>query len=169
MTEKFTFFWRNRSPFSQLHPCLFVVDSKEYCTAEQFMMVGKARLFGDFVVERKIFDATDPRVQKELGRAVTPFNEDRWNVAARDIVYEGNYAKFSQNEDLKQLLFATQGTTLVEASPKDRIWGIGLEATNPLALDRATWKGTNWLGEVLTKVRDDLMAGIKTTENFGWK
>ena len=93
---------------------------------------------------------------------VAGFNKEQWEQVARDVVYKGCYAKFTQNQDLKQALLATAGTTLVEASPEDRIWGIGLRKTDPRALNRATWRGTNWLGEILTKVREDLL-----NESFG--
>jgi ribA/ribD-fused uncharacterized protein len=166
MSEQFTFFWRG--PFSQWHRSSFTVDDITYCTAEQFMMAAKARLFGDSSTERKILRAVSPKEQKALGRAVTPFDEDKWNSVARDLVYQGNHAKFSQNSDLKELLIATQGTTLVEASPFDQVWGIGLAEDDPRALKIETWNGKNWLGEVLTKVREDIMAGKQTTENFGW-
>lgn len=152
----YTFFYSG--PFSQWHRCRFTVDGVEYCSAEQYMMHQKALLFGDGEIAEQIMQATHPRVQKALGRKVRNFDADRWTAVCRDIVYRGNYAKFSQNEDKKAALLATTGT-LVEASPYDRIWGIGLGADDPRRLDPKTWKGTNWLGEVLTKVRDDLAGG----------
>jgi hypothetical protein len=97
----------------------------------------------------------NPKEQKALGRQVKNFNVDKWNIIAKDIVYIGCYAKFSQNESLKQMLLETEGD-LVEASPYDKIWGIGLSSDQPEARNRNTWNGTNWLGEVLTKVREDL-------------
>jgi len=72
-------------------------------------------------------------------------------------VFAGNYARFSQNPDQRELLFATRGTTLVEASPHDRVWGIGLAADDPRALDRSQWLGLNLLGEALTRVREALL------------
>lgn len=111
--------------------------------------------------------ASHPREQKDLGREVASYNDAKWRAVARDSVYKGNYAKFSQIPEFKDALLATKGTTLVEASRKDRIWGIGLDKDDPNALNRATWLGTNWLGEVLTKVRDDLIAGVKS-EKFNW-
>ncbi len=98
-----------------------------------------------------------PKEQKSLGRLVANFDWDVWKDKAQDIVYDGNWAKFNQSKDLQKLLLDTEGTTLVEASPKDTVWGIGLAANDPLALDRSTWKGTNWLGQVLTAVRTNII------------
>lgn len=169
--EKFTLFYgksdATRGIFSQWHICRFKVDGIEYNCAEQFMMASKARMFGDKTCEKAIMDAKNPRDQKAIGRLVKNFDAGKWNKAARDLVYEGNYAKFVQNDDLKETLLATQGTTLVEASPYDGIWGIKRGIDDPLALKRETWNGTNWLGEVLTKLREDLLAGVKSTE-FDW-
>lgn len=152
--EKFTFFWNG--PFSQWHLCKFVVDGIEYNCAEQFMMAEKARLFNDEETEKQIMETKSPREQKKLGRKVKNFDVDKWNESAKKIVYTGNKAKFTQNDYLKQKLLETRGTTLVEASPYDKIWGISLPEDDPRALNRETWKGTNWLGEVLTQLRDDL-------------
>ena len=101
-----------------------------------------------------------PKEQQKLGRKVHNFDKAKWNTVARTIVYRGNIAKFIQNPKLGEMLVATKGTTLVEASPIDTIWGIGLAEDNPLVKDRQTWKGLNWLGETLTKVRDDIMSGL---------
>ena len=155
--EKFTLFWGER-PFSQWSPSTFTVDGRTYNCTEQYMMAMKAEEFGDTEMLQKIMEAEHPADQKRLGRQVRGFEVTRWEKVAKDIVYKGNYEKFKQNVDMREKLFATAGTTLVEASPKDKIWGIGLGPKNPKCLDRATWNGKNWLGEVLTKVRDDLMA-----------
>jgi len=159
MEEKFTFFWSG--PFSQWAASRFVIDGVEYNTAEQYMMAQKAVTFGDDESLKKIMKSKSPKEQKALGRKVKNFVADKWNAVAKKAVYDANYAKFSQNKDLQKVLFATAGTTLVEASPLDRIWGIGLKETDPRAQNRETWNGTNWLGEVLTQVRDDLMAKEK--------
>jgi ribA/ribD-fused uncharacterized protein len=156
MAEKFTFFWSG--PFSQWQGCRFVIDGVAYNCAEQYMMAEKARLFGDDEALKQILAAKSPRTQKALGRKVRNFSPSRWDACCREVVYRANWAKFTQNEDLKQLLLATAGTTLVEASPKDTIWGIGLAEDDPRAQERATWRGKNWLGETLTRVRDDILA-----------
>lgn len=158
MQEQFTFFWHG--PFSQWHPSKFIGNTGsgilEFNCAEQWMMYKKAQLFDDQNSMTKIMSSSSPKEQKKLGRQVVGFDADKWNGVARNIVLIGNYYKFSQNPDLLALLKATGTTTLVEASPYDTVWGIGLAEDNPLALDRATWKGTNWLGEELTKLRNGL-------------
>lgn len=151
-SERFTFFWGG--PFSQWHPVGFTVAGVNYWTAEQYMMAMKARKFGDIQTEKRILASRNPREQKSLGRQVANFDAIVWATVARDIVYNGNYAKFTQNLNLLATLIDTRGTTLVEASPHDCIWGIGLSLDHPDRLDRTKWRGTNWLGEVLMKVRD---------------
>lgn len=123
------------------------------------MMYCKARLFGDEERSRRILLARIPREQKELGRQVKGFEQSKWELHCKDIVYEGNKEKFIQNEELLQQLLDTQGTTLVEASPTDRIWGVGLTEDDPAIRSRSTWRGSNWLGEVLTTLREDLIKG----------
>lgn len=155
--EQFTFFYSNKDYGSQWAKSVFVVDGVTYNCAEQYMMAEKARLFGDLDALSIIMGTSDPKIQKAAGRLVAGFDPELWGQHAKLIVYRGNFAKFTQNPEMLEWLLGTEGTTLVEASPWDTIWGIGLEATNPLALDRSTWKGMNWLGEVLTKVRDDII------------
>jgi ribA/ribD-fused uncharacterized protein len=153
MTE-YTFFWAG--PFSQWHKSDFVVDGVKYVTAEQFMMAEKARLFNDATTLALIMKTNNAKEQKRLGRLVTNFDADVWAANAKAIVYRGTYAKFTQNVALAGALDSTGSSTLVEASPYDQIWGIGLAAEDPLALDPATWNGLNWLGEIITKVREDI-------------
>jgi ribA/ribD-fused uncharacterized protein len=164
--EKFTYFWNKRSPYSQWYPSRFsalvlvnpeMTANVNFNRAEKFMMYKKAILFGDFKTAIQILETDDPAKQKALGREVKNFDQTKWDMEARDIVYCGNLYKFSQNSKLKQLLIATAGTTLVEASPFDTIWGIGLRESDPRAHNRDTWLGTNWLGQVLTNVREELM------------
>ncbi|SIS88445.1 NADAR family protein [Insolitispirillum peregrinum] len=156
MSETFTFFWSG--PFSQWHPCSFSEGDVPYACAEQYMMAKKALLFGDLEIHAQIMAAPTPRKQKALGRKIQGFQAEVWQRVARAIVYQGNYYKFTQDPELRAVLLATAGTTLVEASPEDRIWGIGLAEDNPAALDRSTWQGSNWLGECLTDLRGDLLA-----------
>ena len=152
--EKFTFFWSG--VFSQWYASDFIVDGQKYSCAEQYMMYKKALLFNDEDVANAIMRTNDPSEQKRLGRKVRGFNGKIWEDNCKKIVYDGSYAKFTQNEKMKEKLMDTEGTTLVESSPKDFIWGIGLHKTDPKAKDRTQWKGTNWLGEILTKLREDL-------------
>jgi len=155
-TEKFTFFYQSASPFSQWHSCFFQVNDLAYSCAEQYMMHQKAIVFGDIESADKIMKAKTPREQKALGRKVRNFDAAVWEVEAKKVVYKANYAKFTQNKKLFDVLMTTDGTTLVEASTSDKIWGIGLDAQDARAYSRETWCGTNWLGEVLTQLREDL-------------
>jgi ribA/ribD-fused uncharacterized protein len=153
--SRYTLFWGG--VFSQWYRCNFTVNDIIYNCAEQFMMAEKARLFGDLAAIVKIMEADHPRDQKAIGRRVTGFDEDRWVDARVDIVYRGNRAKFTTHTDLLNTLLETAGTELVEASPLDTVWGVGLAADNPDILDRANWRGLNLLGTVLTRLRDQLL------------
>lgn len=131
--------------------------------AEQYMMHGKAIVFGDREIAEQILAATQPKAQKALGRKVRNFDDVIWKRNREAIVLAGNRLKFTQNEHLKAALIATRGTTLVEASPRDRIWGIGLGAKDPRAQNEAAWKGQNLLGKILTKLREELIAEPTTS------
>lgn len=161
--ERFTFFWNG--PFSQWEPSCFVLDGIDYNCAEQYMMAEKARRFEDEEALEQILEAEDPRTQKSLGRVVQGFTVDGWEEDQDNgypfcwnVVWRGSMAKFSQNAHLLRDLLATEGTTLVEASPHDRIWGIGLRESDSRARSREHWRGRNWLGEVLTHARAHLVA-----------
>jgi len=156
--QTFTFFFTEASPFSQWYPCRFEAHGHVFSCAEQYMMHGKAMLFGDAATAEKILEATHPRQHKALGRKVTPFDDKIWRRERETIVMAGSRAKFTQDEDLRTTLLATAGTTLVEASPYDRIWGIGLAANDPRAQDPTKWRGQNLLGLILTRLRDELLA-----------
>lgn len=157
-TERYTFFFRPESPFSQWHPAVFVVDGNTYGCAEQFMMHGKAVLFGDGEIAAQILAVASPREHKALGRKVRGFDEKVWRAHREAIVQAASRAKFTQNPELLRALLATRGTELVEASPFDRIWGVGLSADDPRIDDPANWRGPNLLGRILTRVRDELIA-----------
>ena len=168
--DKFTLFWGG--PFSQWSSSCFKVDKVEYDTAEKWMMACKARLFKDEEMLLKIMGTSDPKTIKAYGKQVMDFKKEVWEEIQANgkprcwnYVYRGSYAKYIQNPTLLQILYDTTGTELVEASPYDVIWGIGLGETDPKALDRSQWRGTNWLGEVLTQLREDLMTGRVWT---GW-
>lgn len=164
--NQYVFFYGG--PFSQWLGCDFKVDGVTYNCAEQYMMHQKALTFGDTEIAAQIMRERHPRDQKALGRKVRNFDAKKWNEVARDIVYKGNYAKFQQNKGLLYALNETKGKLLVEASPTDKIWGIGLSTDDERRHDPANWRGTNWLGEVITKVREDLEAGVYRTEGFDW-
>jgi ribA/ribD-fused uncharacterized protein len=159
--EKFTFFWKQTDEYgflSQWYLAPIIIDGVQYNCNEQYMMAEKARLFNDQETLEKIMAVTSPREQKKLGRLVKGFDKKIWEGKARDVIYKGNHAKLSQNPDLLEKLRPTIGTTLVEASPTDITWGIGVAEDDPKAKLRVTWPGTNWLGEMITKIRDELIA-----------
>lgn len=141
---------------SQWHPSTFKIDGVSYNCAEQWMMAEKARIFKDSRTRSKIMSASHPRDQKRLGRQVAGFNAEAWEKRCRDIVFIGNMAKFSQNDDLRKALIDTVGLRIVEASLSDKIWGIGLAADDPKAVIPRLWRGTNWLGQALERVRTEL-------------
>lgn len=149
------FFWKPPSVFSQWTPSMFVVDGLEYCCAEQYMMSEKAKLFGDYKTFDQIMSTSNPKKHKELGRKVSNFNAKVWDDCALDIVIKGNTHKFQQNHGMRQKLQLTGNKTLVEASPFDNIWGIGMSRRNKDICDTSKW-GQNKLGNALMKVRDIL-------------
>ena len=162
---KYVYFWGHRpNPdgsvgkgcFSQWWPAAFDIAEVSYPTAEHYMMAAKARLFGDAEAEARILQANSPGHAKSIGREVRGFELKRW-VEHRDaIVFEANLAKFSQNDELAAFLLGTKNRVLVEASPVDAIWGVGLAATDPAIATPAQWKGLNLLGFALMKVRQHL-------------
>ncbi|HWB38087.1 MAG TPA: NADAR family protein [Rugosimonospora sp.] len=137
----------------------FVINDVRYPSAEHWMMVGKARLFGDDVIAERILATPDPGAVKALGRKVRGFDEDVWQRHRFDLVVAGNVAKFGQHPDLGRYLLATGTRILVEASPVDRVWGIGLAAADPRAEDPTQWRGLNLLGFALMRARTHLAVG----------
>lgn len=163
--NKFLFFWGHqpskdtsitKTCFSQWWKSSFVVDGLEYKTAEHWMMAKKALLFNDTENFDKILSAKSPAEAKNLGREVKNYNEDVWREHRYEIVKEGNFHKFSQNPELKEFLLNTKNRILVEASPVDPIWGIGLSEDNPDSQYPEKWQGQNLLGFALMEARDEL-------------
>jgi ribA/ribD-fused uncharacterized protein len=161
----FLFFWGHRplstgeigsSCLSQWWPSPFNVGSITYSTAEHFMMSEKARLFGDEDVRTQILKTGSPKTAKQLGRQISNFDEDVWQASRFQYVVEGNQQKFSQNRELGRFLLGTGNKVLVEASPVDRIWGIGLAADDEQAMNPERWRGLNLLGFALMEVRHRL-------------
>jgi ribA/ribD-fused uncharacterized protein len=143
----------DKSCLSQWYPAPFTVGAVRFATAEHWMMVGKARLFGDAAAEAKILSDDDPAAAKRAGREVRGFDGAKWSAACFELVVEGNAAKFEQNAALRDFLVGTGDKILVEAAPNDAIWGIALRASDADAQDPRRWKGTNLLGFALMQVR----------------
>jgi ribA/ribD-fused uncharacterized protein len=153
ITEKYVFFWNGI--YSQWYQAPMTIDGVLYNCCEQYMMQQKALFFGDIDTAEKIMLTSHPRDQKELGRQVKNFNVDRWSKVNLRFVYKGNLAKFTQNEELKTELLATTDRLLVEASPYDQIWGIGMGEEDGID-DPINWKGQNLLGWAITLVKKEL-------------
>jgi ribA/ribD-fused uncharacterized protein len=162
---KFLFFWGHQPErdgsagagcLSQWWRAPFSVDGREFATAEHYMMWRKAMLFGDPTSAARVLEAPHPHAAKKLGGRVADFDEEVWKEHRFAIVVAGNLAKFGAHEDLRAFLLGTGDRILVEASPLDRIWGIGLSRDDPDATDPTRWRGLNLLGEALMRVRAEL-------------
>ena len=159
---EFLFFWGHtnkqnkitKACLSQWWPCKFNANGIEYNCAEQYMMSEKAKLFNDQEIYQLILKESSQAKIKKLGRCIKNFNEAIWNKNKVSIVIQGNILKFSQNIELKNFLIETGNKILVEASPYDKIWGIGLDENNPDCRNPFKWKGENLLGFSLMEVRD---------------
>ena len=138
---------------SQWWPATFQINGVDYRTAEHWMMAEKARLFGDRGAERAAIDAEHPAEAKNAGRLVRSFDDATWAAHRVDIVVRGNVAKFGQHDELRDFLLTTGERVLVEASPRDRIWGIGMGATHEHATEPDRWRGGNLLGFALMQAR----------------
>lgn len=162
------FFWGHRGEglgdhvLSQWLPCRFTHEGQAYSSAEQWMMAEKARLCGDEATRARILAEHDPDKVKKLGRKVTPFDATLWGERGFEVVVMGNVLKFGQHAGLRSHLLATGNDVLVEASPLDTIWGIGLGAKNPLASEAKSWRGQNLLGFALGRAREQLRRGAST-------
>jgi ribA/ribD-fused uncharacterized protein len=140
----------------KLHPQIIdrMIGQGEFSTSEKFMMMGKAALFGDRGTFTAMSQTDDPRELKALGQGVKNFDQKMWETVRVDIVTVGNYLKFSQNVVIARQLKATRSAVLVEASPFDAVWGIGVRLGHPAVLNQALWRGQNLLGKCLMVVRD---------------
>jgi ribA/ribD-fused uncharacterized protein len=146
----------DQSCLSQWWPAPFIVGGTAYASAEHWMMANKARIFDDEETRAMILAARTPAEAKKLGRLVRGFDELTWAAARFEIVVEGSVAKFGQHPELLTYLLGTSKRVLVEASPRDRIWGIGLASTDEAATDPERWRGLNLLGFALMEARSRL-------------
>ncbi|MFE9365856.1 NADAR family protein [Streptomyces sp. NPDC006978] len=165
---KYLPFWGHRprpdgrlgeSCLSQWWPAPFTVGEVTYASAEHWMMAGKARLFGDAEAEAEAVAARTPAAAKKVGRLVRDFDDTVWVRERFALVVEGGVHKFGQDPALRAYLLNTGERVLVEASPVDRIWGIGLAKDDPRTADPASWRGLNLLGFALMEARTRLRAG----------
>ncbi|WP_372451659.1 NADAR family protein [Glycomyces salinus] len=145
-----------RGCLSQWWPSVFIEDGRSFASAEHYMMAHKAWLFGDDECAETIRAASHPGEAKRLGRTVRGFDQERWNEERFGIVVRGNLAKFDQDPGLRTYLLGTRERVLVEASPVDRTWGIGLTADDPRAAEPSKWRGPNLLGFALMAARREL-------------
>lgn len=164
-SPKYLLFWGHqpmkdgsigKTCFSQWFESAFLVGDIRYRTAEHYMMAEKARLFKDTDAWQRIVDATTPGAVKAIGREIKGFDESVWLAHRWSIVVNGNHQKFSQNQALKEFLLSTGDRILVEASPVDSIWGVGLAADDPAIAHPDSWQGLNLLGFALMEVRQQL-------------
>lgn len=162
---KYLFFWGHTADknglvtsccLSQWWECDFVYDGMTFKSTEHWMMYKKALLFNDLNIAALILKCNSPGEAKKLGREVSNFENDVWNQHRMNIVVEGNVLKFSQNKDLETFLLNTKDRILVEASPVDEIWGVGLSKDSEKIHNPNTWRGLNLLGFALMQVRDIL-------------
>ncbi|WP_371668854.1 NADAR family protein [Streptomyces sp. NBC_00289] len=165
---RYLHFWGHRpqadgrvgaSCLSQWWPSPFVADSVSYATAEHWMMAGKARLFGDAEATQRVLAAGHPAEAKKAGRLVRNFDEAVWVRERFGIVVEGSVRKFAADPALRDFLLGTGERVLVEASPVDRVWGIGLAAADEAASRPERWRGPNLLGFALMEARERLRSG----------
>ena len=157
----FLFFWGHtvkeeitKTCFSQWFPCEFVEDGIVYKTAEHYMMANKAKLFNDNEILEKVLNSETPNEAKGLGRKVKNFDSQIWDNHKYDIVKQANLLKFSQNQEFRDFLLSTEDKIIVEASPYDKIWGIGMLESDKNILNPLLWNGENLLGFALMEVRD---------------
>jgi ribA/ribD-fused uncharacterized protein len=164
---EFLFFWGHTPRrdsgvgphvLSQWYEHEFEVDGVAYRSAEHFMMAEKARLFSDDETLAAILAADSPRAAKALGRRVAGFSQDRWAERCVEIVTRGSVAKFGSSPELEDYLLASAGRVLVEASPTDLVWGIGLAVDDEAVVSPSQWRGQNLLGLALMQARHELIA-----------
>ena len=152
-TDQYYFFLRHKFGQWTLRN-MTAPDGIVYNCCEQYMMYQKAMLFGDQTTAVKILSEPEPALQKDIGREVQHFDAKLWDQHKLGIVWYGNFLKFTQHADLNERLQATGNKILVEASPVDLVWGVGLKDSDDRILDPANWTGKNLLGKVLMSIRD---------------
>ena len=151
-----TAYFTNQSPLSNHYACDFYENGLQFKSSEQCFMYHKASLFKDEETAKKILEAESPEKAKALGKRIIGFNAQTWKEASSECMFKAMMAKFSSNPEIRSFLLQTQQTTLVEASPTDTVWGIGLPLQNPQCFSPEKWRGKNLAGKVLERVRQSL-------------
>lgn len=131
----------------------FEAEEIRYSSMEQYMMYQKAMLFHDTETAVQILNTDNVGKIKALGRSVKNYDDVIWNGMRQLIVFQGLYAKFSQNDDIKRKLLETEDALLAECAVQDHIWGIGLSMKDDRRMDIREWRGQNLLGFALMQVR----------------
>lgn len=154
----YIYFWKpnqRNGYLSNWYNSPFIVDGKYFLNNEQYFMWRKQQLFDsrNTRLENEILETSDPNRIKQLGRSVKNFDESIWDIHKYDIMKTGLTHKFIQNIELKTELIKTKDAYLVEASPYDKIWGIGLNMDDAKYKE---WRGENLLGKALMDVRQTI-------------
>lgn len=159
-TDAYVFFWNG--PFSNWYPATFIMETGtkygelKFTSAEQAMMFYKAAVFEDEDALTAIMMTNSPLEQKRIGRKVMNFSVEKWESVCVELVTNALVEKFGSDEKLKKVLLDTGDKTIVEASPFDRVWGIGMGVDHPDLLDESKWNGKNYLGICLMAAREKL-------------
>lgn len=146
----------DRSCLSENYAAPFDTEGERFSTVEHYLAWRKAVLFGDAHAAERILRAESPTKAKAIGRSVTPFNDEVWKAHRLEVAVAGNIAKFSAHPELADYLAQTGHKVLADASPIDRVWGIGLAADDPSAKDPQLWPGLNIMGFSLMEARSQL-------------
>ena len=161
VSDKYVYFWRGFIGNWFKSPIIEVIDEYPYhfLNVEQYFMYMKARTFGDEEQCKNILGCKTPKEAKNYGRLVKNYNDKVWDEKRYEIMKRGIYLKFTQNKKLKEMLLSKEydEREFVEASPYDRIWGVGLSEDNPLIDDKLNWKGRNLMGKAVTEVREQIL------------
>lgn len=152
--DKYVAFWGGC--FSNFFPCQFTLEGKTWTTSEKYFMWKKAMTFGDTEIADEILKHDAPREVKKLGRQVKNFSSEVWDKVKVDIMYAGVNAKFTQDAECNDCIKEFQNQKFVEGSPDDTIWGVGIHYADEKVFDESKWRGQNLLGNILTRVRDEI-------------
>lgn len=161
ITETLVLFYGQSEFYSNWNKKGFTVKDIRFANGEQYLMYCKAMFFGDAETAAKILAEPDPKEVKKLGRAVKGYVDAQWAANRLRFMRRGLLEKARQNPEIKEQLLATGHRVLVEASPYDPIWGIGLSENDPRALEPAQWRGQNLLGQAWMWVRAELRAEME--------